>query len=59
MEILNKTAEFIEISFTVYNTIELKTLILGFGSGVEVLQPIELREEIIKEIKTCGAVYGN
>ena len=59
MEILNKTADFIEISFTVYNTIELKTLILGFGSGVEVLQPIELREEIIKEIKTCGAVYGN
>ena len=57
MKILSKTEDEIIVSFKVYNTVELKTLILGFGSNVEVLSPLELKEEIIAELKKNLEMY--
>ena len=57
MKILSKTEDEIIVSFKVYNTVELKTLILGFGSNVEVLSPLELKEEIIAELKKNLETY--
>jgi predicted DNA-binding transcriptional regulator YafY len=57
MEIISKTEEEMIISFTVYNTIELKNLILSFGANVEVLKPLELREEIKNDLKEALLLY--
>jgi len=48
MRILSKTEEEMIVSLKVYNTIELKNLILGYGSNVEVLEPDDLRAETKK-----------
>jgi len=57
MEIISKTAEAMVVTFTVYNTIELKNKILGYGANAEVLSPKGLREEIIKIIDQSKLVY--
>ena len=49
MEIISKTEEEMEVTFTVYNTIELKNKILSYGANAEVISPKKLRDEI-KEI---------
>ena len=49
MEIISKTEEEMVVTFTVYNTIELKNKILSYGANAEVLSPKVLRDEI-KEI---------
>jgi len=46
MVVLSKTADEMIVSFKVYNTIELKNMILGYGADVEVLEPETLRAEI-------------
>jgi len=58
MEIISKTEEEMVVTFTVYNTIELKNKILSYGSSAEVLSPKELREEIIKIIDQSKLVYS-
>jgi len=58
MEIISKTEEEMVVSFTVYNTIELKNKILSYGSSAEVLSPKELRDEIIKIIDQSKLVYS-
>lgn len=57
MQIVSKTEEEMIVLFTVYNTIELKNLILSYGPGVEVLQPTELREEIKNDLKEALSLY--
>ena len=46
----SKYGEFAEFSYRVCLTPELKSKILALGSNVEVLEPLEYREEIKKEI---------
>jgi len=58
MEIISKTDEEMIVTFTVYNTIELKNKILSYGANAEVLSPIELREEIIKIIEDTRILYS-
>ena len=58
MEIISKSEDEMIITFTVYNTIELKNKILSFGANAEVLSPKELREEIIKIIDEAKLVYS-
>jgi predicted DNA-binding transcriptional regulator YafY len=58
MEIISKTEDEMVVTFTVYNTIELKNKILSYGSSAEVLSPKELRDEIIKIIDQSKLVYS-
>lgn len=57
MEIMSKTNDELIVSFQVYNTIELKNLILGYGENVEVLSPINVRNEISEAIKKMKEIY--
>jgi predicted DNA-binding transcriptional regulator YafY len=57
MEIVSKTEEEMIVTFTVYNTIELKNKILSFGANAEVLSPASLREEIKNIIFTTSKIY--
>jgi predicted DNA-binding transcriptional regulator YafY len=45
------------VTFTVYNTIELKNKILSYGANAEVISPKELRDEIIKIINETRILY--
>lgn len=49
-EVKSKYGEFAEFTYRVCLTPELKSKILALGSDVEVLEPLEYREEIKKEI---------
>lgn len=57
MEIISKNEDEMVVTFTVYNTIELKNKILSFGANVEVISPLELREEIMEIITNVLAIY--
>jgi len=46
MNIVSRSDEEIIITFTVYNTVELRSLILSFGAHAEVLEPEDLRNRI-------------
>ena len=46
------------VEATVPNTVELRWWLLGFGSGVEVLEPASLREEFGEEVRRLQAIYG-
>jgi predicted DNA-binding transcriptional regulator YafY len=59
MEIISKTEEEMMVTFTVYNTIELKNKILSYGANAEVISPKELRDEIINIIDQSKLVYSN
>jgi len=58
MEIISKTEEEMVVTFTVYNTIELKNKILSYGAKAEVLSPKELRNEIIGIIDEAKILYS-
>ena len=58
MEIISKTEEEMVVTFTVYNTIELKNKILSYGANAEVLSPKELRNEIIGIIEQAKILYS-
>ncbi len=58
MEIISKTEEEMVVTFTVYNTIELKNKILSYGANAEVLSPKELRNEIIGIIDQAKILYS-
>lgn len=47
----------IDMSFPVYKFHEVKMKILQFGGDVEVLEPLELRDEMRKEIENMGGIY--
>jgi predicted DNA-binding transcriptional regulator YafY len=57
MEIVSKNNEELIVNFWVYNTIELKNLILSYGENVEVLSPTNLRNEISEAIKNMNSIY--
>ena len=57
MEIISKTEDEMVVSFTVYNTIELKNKILSFGANAEVLSPKELRDEVKNIINKAIELY--
>ena len=39
-------------------TAELRSWILSFGAGAEVLEPVSLRAEVTQELEACLARYG-
>ena len=47
----------VELSMQVGGTAELRTWILSFGSGAEVLEPQALRDEVIAELRGAVARY--
>ena len=49
-EVKSRYGEFAEFTYRVCLTPELKSKILAMGPNVEVLEPLEYREEIKKEI---------
>lgn len=51
-EVASKYGEFAEFTYRVCLTPELKTKILSMGPNVEVLEPLEYREEIVSCIST-------
>lgn len=57
MKIISQTEDELIIMIEVYNTIELKNLILSYGADVEVMSPTELREEIKDSLKKMLLVY--
>ena len=48
----------VELSATVHDTAQLRWWLLGFGSGVEVVEPRALRDEFRDEAERLTAVYG-
>ena len=57
MKVLSKSEKDIIVAFKVFNTIELKTKILGYGAGVEVVGPESLRDEISEIVKLLYKQY--
>ena len=53
----SKYGEFCEFEYKLCLTPELSTHILAMGENVEVLEPIELREEIKRRLKECLTKY--
>jgi proteasome accessory factor B len=58
MEIISKTEDEMVVTFTVYNTIELKNKILSYGANAEVLSPKELRDEIKEILNVASNLYN-
>jgi predicted DNA-binding transcriptional regulator YafY len=48
----------VELSMQVGGTAELRSWVLSFGSGAEVLEPPELRSEVIRELTAAAARYA-
>ncbi|MFN5426529.1 MAG: WYL domain-containing protein [Bacteroidota bacterium] len=46
------------ISFTVYDSPELRARILSYGAKARVLSPESLQVTIAEEIRKMGSVYG-
>lgn len=53
----NHKDEFIMLNMYLDDTSEVKKWIMGFGKGVEVIEPQELREEIKQEIQELYKIY--
>jgi predicted DNA-binding transcriptional regulator YafY len=49
--ILEETEEYFKYEFSCFGYKGIKLWLMGFGSDAEVLEPVELREEIISDIK--------
>lgn len=58
MEVLQITEEELIVIIIVYDTIELKNLILSYGSNVEVIEPNSLRHNIKEELIKACQNYG-
>lgn len=56
-ESASKYCEFCEFEYKLCLTPELSTHILAMGENVEVLEPIELRDEIKRRLKECLTKY--
>ena len=56
-ESASKYGEFCEFEYKLCLTPELSTHILAMGENVEVLEPIELRDEIKRRLKECLTKY--
>jgi predicted DNA-binding transcriptional regulator YafY len=58
MQVVSKTENEIVVTIEVYNERELKELILGYQSDLEVLEPLKLREEIKAIIGKMASIYN-
>lgn len=56
-EVLTRHQEYSDFQYRVCLTPELSTHLLAMGADVEVLEPQELREEIIRELEKCLNKY--
>jgi predicted DNA-binding transcriptional regulator YafY len=45
------------LEMRVYNSPELETFILGYGEGIEVLEPQSLKDEIVKRLNKARSLY--
>jgi predicted DNA-binding transcriptional regulator YafY len=57
MKVLRETDEGIEVTLYVFNTVELKNLVLSFGDHCKVLSPVSLQEEIKLTLQQSLAQY--
>jgi len=57
IEVRSKHGEFAEFTYRLCVTPELVSQLLAMGDKVEVLEPVELREEMKKSIKECLTRY--
>jgi predicted DNA-binding transcriptional regulator YafY len=57
METLRKTDDELVVKFKTYDTIELKNLILSFGEGVTVMEPLSLRTAVLEYIERMKNNY--
>lgn len=46
------------LNASVKDTEQLRWWIRSFGAGIEVLEPLSLREEFAKEVRTLSYMYG-
>lgn len=56
-EIITEETSFFILKMFVGNTVELRQQILKYGSRIEVLEPLKLRDQIANEIKDMVNVY--
>ena len=56
-QIIEEKDEEIIFQFRLHPTYEFKALVLGFGSDVRVIEPKELKEEIIQALESCLGNY--
>jgi predicted DNA-binding transcriptional regulator YafY len=56
-ETASKYGEFCDFEYKLCLTPELSSQILAMGENVEVLEPIELREEIMSRLNDCLNKY--
>lgn len=57
-KLVRNTDGSVEVSFETTQLPEVKRWVLGQGSTVKVLKPAELINEVRKEIKKMGEMYG-
>jgi predicted DNA-binding transcriptional regulator YafY len=48
----------IMVEFTVYNSPELETFILGYGEAIEVIEPLIIRNKIIERLQKSANIYS-
>jgi predicted DNA-binding transcriptional regulator YafY len=59
MVIESKTEKEMIVTFKVYNSPELETLILGYGNNCKVLEPLKLVNDIKKRLILNLELYEN
>jgi predicted DNA-binding transcriptional regulator YafY len=57
MKVIESAADSLTVSIEVYNTIELRNLILSYGENVTVVAPDEVRDEIKKVAESILKLY--
>jgi predicted DNA-binding transcriptional regulator YafY len=57
--ITKRTGGKLELEMHVGGTVELRTWILSFGSGAEVLEPASLRDEVLTELRAALSRYAS
>ncbi len=55
---IRDTAEGCEMTLSIGDTLEIENWIRGWGPDCEVLEPLELREKIIEDIRRSARTYG-
>lgn len=55
--VLKETSRALRIQITVYNSIELENLVLGYGEDVKVIAPQALRAKLADRVKLLGSHY--
>ncbi|MEX2484171.1 MAG: WYL domain-containing protein [Brumimicrobium sp.] len=56
-KVINRENDVTTIELEVYSNYELKSILLGFGDGIQVLSPLQFREKVQKIIKSLNEKY--